>query len=296
MKYESAASFRAALEQRLKTHSEKTGLSLVRLRKAIVFDRLLARLLASAPGAWVVKGALALDFRLGGVTRTTKDIDLVHRESLGGAEKALIAAQRIDADDFFEISVEKAGQLGEQAGGAIRYRARAELAGRLFDEVLVDLGVTEIMVEEPEIVSGIDLLEFADFAPLEVPTLPLEQHIAEKVHAYTRTYRDGLASSRAKDLVDLVLIAMYGSPKAQQLDSALNSVFDERDLQPLPDALPAPPSDWSLPYRKLAEEVGIDANLSEGHHRAGFMLDPVLTGKAEGSWNPQKRAWEVDSK
>lgn len=69
MKYGSAAAFRAALEQRLKTHSEKSGLSLVRLRKAVVFDRLLARLLARGPSGWVVKGALALDFRLGGVTR-----------------------------------------------------------------------------------------------------------------------------------------------------------------------------------------------------------------------------------
>lgn len=117
MKYGSAAAFRSALEQRLKTHSEKSGLSLVRLRKAIVFDRLLARLLASAPTAWVIKGAVALDFRLGEVTRTTKDIDLVHRESLDAAEKELVAAQRIDVDDFFGISFERRGELGEQAGG-----------------------------------------------------------------------------------------------------------------------------------------------------------------------------------
>lgn len=65
------------------------------------------------------------------VGRGYSDIDLIHRESVAAAEKELIAAQRIHVGDFFEIFIERAGELGEQAGGAIRYRARAELAGRL---------------------------------------------------------------------------------------------------------------------------------------------------------------------
>lgn len=292
MKYGSAAAFRSALEQRLKTHSEKSGLSLVRLRKAIVFDRLLARLLASAPTAWVIKGAVALDFRLGDVTRTTKDIDLVHRESLEAAEKELIAAQRVDVDDFFGISFERRGELGEQAGGAVRYKATAELAGRLFDEVIVDLGVTELLIEEPEIVRGNSFLEFADIPILDVPTLPLEQHIAEKVHAYTRTYGDGLSSSRAKDLVDLVLLNVHASPRAQQLRDALESVFGQRDNQELPSALPAPPPGWRASYRKLALEVGIEPDLTGGHRQARLMIDPVLSRNAKGKWNSGSQTWE----
>jgi len=42
MKYKSGAAFRQALEQRLLNRSRATGTSLVRLRKAVVFDRLLA--------------------------------------------------------------------------------------------------------------------------------------------------------------------------------------------------------------------------------------------------------------
>jgi len=44
VRYETAAAFRQALEQRLLTRSKETGSSLVRLRKTVVFDRLLARL------------------------------------------------------------------------------------------------------------------------------------------------------------------------------------------------------------------------------------------------------------
>lgn len=211
--------------------------------------------------------------------------------SVAAAEKELIAAQRINVGDFFEIFIERAGELGEQAGGAIRYRARAELAGRLFDEVLIDLGATEPLIQEPEIVRGSTLLEFANIAPIEVPTLPLEQHIAEKVHAYTRTYGHGLPSSRAKDLVDLALLGSHASPSAEHLGNALEAVFHQRGLQPLPKALPAPPTDWSAPYRRLATEVGLEPELGEGHHQASLMIDPVMMGHARGKWDPKAQHW-----
>jgi hypothetical protein len=76
MKYATAGAFRTALEQRLSTASKQTGLSVQRLRKLVVFDRLLARLLVVAPDRWLPKGGLALDLRLGAKARTTKDMDL----------------------------------------------------------------------------------------------------------------------------------------------------------------------------------------------------------------------------
>jgi hypothetical protein len=81
MRYESAARFRQALEQRLGDRSKATGSSLIRLRKVVVFERFLARLAVAAPGRWTLKGALALDFRLKGRSRTTKDMDLVGRDT-----------------------------------------------------------------------------------------------------------------------------------------------------------------------------------------------------------------------
>jgi hypothetical protein len=46
--YATAAAFRTALERRLIDRSRETSVALVRLRKAVVFDRLLARLVAVA--------------------------------------------------------------------------------------------------------------------------------------------------------------------------------------------------------------------------------------------------------
>ena len=76
MRYQSGSAFRRALETRLRDQSLASGLPLVRLRKMVAFDRLLARLIRSQPDHWVLKGGLALQLRLGDRARTTKDIDL----------------------------------------------------------------------------------------------------------------------------------------------------------------------------------------------------------------------------
>ena len=80
MKYATAEPFRTALEDRLRQQAWAAGLPLVRLRKDVAFERLLARLLVAAPDRWVLKGGLALDYRLGDRARTTKDIDLGRQE------------------------------------------------------------------------------------------------------------------------------------------------------------------------------------------------------------------------
>jgi hypothetical protein len=292
MKYKSGAAFRQALEQRLLARSRETGTSLVRLRKAVAFDRLLARLMIAAPRRWVLKGALALDFRLGEGTRTTKDMDLVRNDNETAATSDLIAAQAIELDDFFSFEVEKIGAPSEELeGAAVRYGVRTELGGRRFEDVIVDIAFPDPLKWEPEKIAGPDLLVFAGINPIEVPVLPLEQHIAEKVHAYTRTYSRGRGSSRAKDLVDIVLVKQAVALHTESLRAALVGVFDKRHQQPLPNKLPPPPRDWAVPYRKLANDVGIVPELRSGYIEAAALLDPILAGTARGRWDPKLGRW-----
>ncbi|MGA7871378.1 MAG: nucleotidyl transferase AbiEii/AbiGii toxin family protein [Candidatus Binatus sp.] len=292
MKYKSGAAFRQALEQRLLGRSRETGTSLVRLRKGVVFDRLLARLTVAARGRWVLKGALALDFRLGGRTRTTKDMDLIRNDSEEAATADLIAAQAVELGDFVTFDIEKVGAPGEELeGAAMRYRVRAELGGRRFEDVIVDIAFSDPLKWAPEKIAGTDLLEFAGIEPIEVPVLPLEQHIAEKVHAYTRIYSSGRTSSRAKDLVDIVLVKQFMVLDAARLRTALVGVFEGRRQHGLPDRFPPPPPEWAVPYRKLANEVGLDPDLRQGHAQAAALLDPVLAGRAAGHWDPERGSW-----
>lgn len=290
MKYESGAAFRQALEQRLLARARETGTSLVRLRKAVTFDRLLARFAVAAPDSWVLKGALALDYWIGERTRTTKDIDLMRTGDEKVAAEDLVAALQVDLGDFFTFSIVGRNRLGDDTGGAIEFRVRSELAGRMFEDVLIDIGFSDPLGWQPDRVRGSNLLAFADIKPIEVSVLPLEQHVAEKIHAYTRTYR-GQPSSRVKDLVDIVLVKQVMTLGAARLRAALVGTFDARGTHALPAKLQSPPPVWAVAYRKLADEIGIDPHLAGGYSEAAAFLDPILSGRTTGHWDPVRSTW-----
>ncbi len=292
MKYASAADFRKALEARLLARSQY--LSLVRLRKSVVFDRLLARLMIVASGRWLLKRALALDFRFRERARTTKDLDLARQDDESAATADFLAAQAVELEDHFVFAMSRTERLDElREGVAVRYHVACELAGRPFDDVIVDVAFGDRPIGEPEMIRGPRLLDFADIEPAAVPAIPLAQHVAEKVHAYTRAYgSQALPSTRVKDLVDLAMIATEVSLQAAQLRQALQRTFETRGRQSLPNHLAAPPEDWRAPYRRLAGEVGIPEDLGTGHRIAGAFIDPILSGEVtDGSWDPIGRVW-----
>lgn len=297
MRYRTAAAFRQALEARLKNLIQQSSgrLSQVRLRKAVVFDRLLARLQHVAPGVWTLKGGLALDYRLGPTARMTRDMDLAFREDADAATAAFIAAQSVDLGDHFTFAIRRTDQLANLEGAAVRFHAQAALAGRLFDEVTIDISFSDPLGWPPERLATPDLLEFAEITPIIIPVLPLEQHIAEKVHAYTRGYgEEGVApSSRVKDLIDLVLILRHTSPQAGPLRAALHGIFEGRDTHTLPTAFPVPPREWAIGYQQLARDVELDTDLSDGYRRVARFLSPILddSAEAERRWDAQRASW-----
>ncbi|MGH3721538.1 MAG: nucleotidyl transferase AbiEii/AbiGii toxin family protein [Pseudonocardiaceae bacterium] len=75
-RYTDATALRRALETRLKQESDNTGGDLGRLRRRVVFDRLAVRISVDSGTQWILKGGTALEFRLGGRARATKDLDL----------------------------------------------------------------------------------------------------------------------------------------------------------------------------------------------------------------------------
>jgi hypothetical protein len=64
MTYRTPQALRTALERRLLTESEATGIALDRLRRRVIFERVLTRLHTAEPGRWVLKGGMALEVRL----------------------------------------------------------------------------------------------------------------------------------------------------------------------------------------------------------------------------------------
>ena len=288
MRYATAAAFRQALEDRLKAEASKSGIGIARLRKRAAFELFLRRLVAVAPDGWVLKGALALDFRFNAMARPTRDMDLGRDDSEDAAVEDFAATQELALDDFFAFAVVRTDALDDTDDfRAIRFHVTAELAGRVFDQFVVDVGFADSVSSTPDEIETSDLLSFAGIERIRVPALPLPQHIAEKVHAYTRKYgASGRESTRPKDLVDILLIAGAEPLDAASLRKALEVTFGQREQQPLP-----PPASWEEPYRRLASEVEVEPDLDEAFALATEFLDPILAGRVDGEWNPQRRTW-----
>ncbi|RDI74410.1 Nucleotidyl transferase [Gaiella occulta] len=292
MRYGDAAAFRQALEQRLRARAAGDGARLARDRKRVAFDRLLARLNEVAPGDWLLKGGFALDLRLADRARATRDVDLDWQADEEKLAETLIEAAGVSGDDFFTFGIERTGMAPERLGGSHRSRVTASLAGRPFETFLLDVGLRSSLVDERDTLTTNDLLSFAEIEPVEVPAVPLERHIAEKLHAYTRRYGDDRPSSRVKDLIDLVLMSELASFEYGRLRDAIARTFGERETHELPTSLPAPPADWAQPYRVLAGEVGLDAGLASGHRDAAAFLDPVLADVPDlDLWDERAMKW-----
>ncbi len=297
MRYRTAADFRISLEQRLKNEAETTGIALMRLRKRVAFERLLARLVALESEGWVLKGAYALELRLGLRTRMTKDIDLARPDDEEATTDWLNAASALDLQDFFVFEVRRRPVFDEITDfRAVRYSVKASLDGRPFEQFPVDVGLGEPTWKRVDRLPPSNLLEFAGIAAPHLPLFPLEHHVAEKLHAYTGTYGvDGRASTRVKDLVDLVLVAELTELEAAALRQALGDAFQRRGRESLPEALPPPPDSWAQPYAQLAREVGLSPELTAGHAVGGRFLDPILDlrAHADSRWDPAVKQWRV---
>ena len=296
MRYSDAGAFRQALEQRLKDAAEGDNARLVNARRRVLFYRLLARMAATAGDRWLLKGGLALDLRLPDRARATRDVDLDWRAPADDLVDALIEVTRHDAGDFFAFTVERSGTPQDRLGGSHRFRVVASLGGRPFDSFQLDVGLRSRDDAEPEWLETPDVLAFADIKPATIAAVTVEVQVAEKFHAYTRTYEGDRQSTRVKDLVDLALIASLLPLDAGRLWDTLQSTFDTRHTHTAPEVLPEPPDDWRPAFRELAGTVGVQTDIAAARTDVAALLEPILSGAVkDGSWSPDAQRWVAAS-
>jgi hypothetical protein len=261
-KYTSAAAFRQALEERLKTISRQEGTDFQRLCRQVAFDRFLARLVSEPMGDWILKGGYAMELRF--VTaRSTRDLDFTLRA--GNTESALDHLQHAgsrEIGDFFSFRVGEAMMdLDAAPYGGARYPVESRIDGRTFVRFHVDVGIGDVILEPFEILTSRNWLEFAEIPSPSITMIAREQQFAEKIHAYT--VPRSTPNSRVRDLVDLHLLIASGSLDATLCTEALRRTFERRNTHELPQKLVPPPADWDRPFRVLAEECRIDIGYRE---------------------------------
>lgn len=264
MAYESAGALRQALETRLGNHSREAGIDLERLRRRAVFERLLVRLELGAPHRWVVKGGMALELRLGDRARSTRDLDLAIRDAHGdgvAVRDLLIDCLSVahEEDGFvFRVGEPKTITLDEAGRPGWRFPVEARMAGRRFANVRLDVVARDDEVSKTQRVVLPGVLAFAGLERHDVEVVDPGQHLAEKVHAFTRTYGDR-PNTRVRDLPDMVLLIDDGLEPTRELFAIVSRVFEARADPNVPEELSDPPAFWRDQYPAFAAELDVSA-------------------------------------
>jgi hypothetical protein len=290
-RYATPDAFKQAVEHRLLAEANARGIDVNRVRQLLVFDRFLARAFMVNHDL-VLKGGLVLDLRVARA-RATRDVDL---RAVGEVEDIMATLQRagqLDLGDYIRFTVEPDREHPTIEGdgvvyGGRRFRVRSSLAGRAYAAPFgVDIVIGGPVTGDVEVVAGRPFLAFADIVPAQVRLVPIEQHIAEKLHAMTMPRTS--ENSRVRDLPDLLMLGSIRPLAAELVRLAIRSTFEFRATHPVPGRVPAPPATWANKYSAMAAEIELSwPSLDAAGLAVGAFLDPVLAG-GSGTWNPT--AW-----
>jgi predicted nucleotidyltransferase len=263
-KYKTSQNFRTAIQEKLKLISRKEGVDIMRLYRQVGYTHFLARLFKDKTVPWVLKGGHALELRLQ-ESRATKDIDLALKETsflrgsasekIDAIKEALIERSRIDLGDYFDflITGPKMELDAAQYGGA-RFQIEALIDGKRFTIFDLDIGIGDVWGEPHDELELKNYLDFAGFETPKIGVINIEQHFAEKIHAYTLPRVS--ENSRVKDLVDLYLIVKNEKLDTELLKQCLKDTFSRRDTHDFSAELKAPPLSWEKPFKNF--ELGIE--------------------------------------
>ncbi len=272
-RYATVEAFDAALKRRLVARAGEHR-TIQELRKQIGFDRILARLHHVAPDAWLLKGGVALEYRLQ-QARATVDVDISTHLSLDQMTNTLRASTAVELNDYFGLRLGQRSKPVEDVGV---YRFKLTVLyedDRVFEELKLDVGFADPGLGEPQELTAPPFLEFAGIKPTTVRAVSIEQHLAEKIHAYTKP-RGNRESTRVKDLVDMALLIDDPLLDKDLLAETVRTVFARCATHDIPATLPEPPLSWRVAYPRLAANLPVPQTSDEAHRHVAEALEDAL--------------------
>jgi len=228
-----AASVHARLLNRAKAESRPFN----ELLQYYAMERFLYRLSRSEHAeGFVLKGALMLQFWGGPLSRATKDIDLLGRDSVSVRELVeLVRSCLAVAVDDDGLSFDPRHVAGEETRLAANYNGvRIRCGARLGNArvaLQVDVGFGDVITPGAQAIEYPTLLDFD--APRLLGYTP-ETVIAEKLEAMVVL---DMANTRMKDFLDVWILAHGCSFAGQLLAQAIEATFRRRRTA-LPESTP----------------------------------------------------------
>jgi len=198
---------------------------------------------------FLLKGGVAIELRVGGGARATKDVDLVF---FGDPERLGEILDEDLGEPYSVFSFER--QEVETRGDGLFRQVNVKLLfrGRSWGTLKLEVARSDSQATDGEEIEAIPLDEFGIEGPRMVRCLSLRYQIAQKLHAVTQRFEEG-ENERFRDLIDLIicreLVANLGEVREACIDT-----FEARNLHSWPPTLQVPDS-WAEPYAALAEEM-----------------------------------------
>lgn len=287
--------------------AKETGGNVGELLEQHFHRRLIARVFDGAEAdKWVLKGGQALLVRWP-TARYSTDVDLLSAEATTDAAVEALkvaAARRLDDDIWFgHLGTSVPAQL-DRPTRAVKFMAMFGNAS-LEHRVKVDVVVSAWAPRGEVVTEPLEPVYNTDCAPWPLARLyPFEDHVAEKICAmYERHRADGQSSTRYKDLVDLVLVALKVRLPGPGTHRILRDEVTRRRQRgitlELPDRFDVPDlGTWRGGYDKVAAGVlELPEHLrrfDEAEKLAHDFLTSLLRSEPPtGSWDPDLHTWSA---
>jgi hypothetical protein len=246
---ERAPTQKSHLEQLVTRYGKLTGVAPARVRRwlsVMVFLGALDRVRESDP-VFVLKGGVAMELRLGGKARATKDVDLIF---FGDPESLGEDLDRALADAYSGFSFQR-HEIEQGGGGRFqRFDIKLLFQSRSWGTLRLEVAGPDSPAVDAESVQAISIDEFGLSGPETIFCLSLRYQIAQELHAVTERFPDR-ENERFRDLIDLIicgeLVEDFGEVK-----EACRDVFAVRGTHSWPPELIVPGT-WPEPYTALAE-------------------------------------------
>ena len=242
---------KAHLERLVAHYARLTGLAPVRVRRWISVMVLLGALDRSRESdpLFLLKGGVAIELRVGGGARATKDVDLVF---FGDPERLGEILDEDLAEPYSVFSFEPQGVETRREGLFRQVDVKLLFRGRSWATVKLEVAQPDSQGTDAEEVEAISIDEFGIEGPRMVRCLSLRYQIAQKLHAVTQRFEVG-ENERFRDLIDLIICRDLVADLAEVREACVDT-FQARGLHAWPPTLEVPDA-WVEPYMALAEEM-----------------------------------------
>lgn len=261
------------------------------------FNRFLSRVFSDGDESeWVLKGGTGILARVPS-TRSTRDIDL-YREgfTLTQALGDLIRLAAIDLGDHFRF--EYAGHTDSIGNDIQPYTEGYQVKFNIFiglsakGNLQVDLAVGAEMTGDVVTTEPATALNLPRLARNPYRLYPVVDQIADKVCATMAEYHVK-ASSREKDLVDLVVFATTHDIDGDGLRIAITTEARRRKMERFDHFVV--PTTWGAGYAKLSKPVPYCADYCTVDLAAELvtrLIDPALSRDADRkTWSHESLSW-----